>query len=88
MCKLITNFKINNLNLGTSFPCSFNSVRDIDNYEEIISILHDYLPLELCLIILNYLQKNINFTIYCYYSINYGSNKLQGFLCNPSLMIK
>lgn len=87
--KILTNiFKDNNLNLGESFPCSFDSMLKINNYEEILNILHTELPIELCFIILKYLQKKINFTIYCHYSVIYGSNKLQGFLCNPSLIIK
>lgn len=85
---LIDIFKNNNLNLRESFPCSFNYVRNIEHYDEILNILHTELPIELCLIILKYLQKNINFNIYCYYSIIHSSNKIQGFLCNPSLIIK
>ena len=87
--KIITNtFKDNNLNLGESFPCSFNSMCNDNNYEEILNILQTKLPIELCIIILKYFQKNINFNIYCHYSVNRFSNKLQGFLCNPSITIK
>lgn len=85
---LIDMFKNNKLKLRDSFPCSFHYVRNIEHYDEILNILHNYFPIELCLIILKYLQKNINFTIYCYYSINHSSNKLHGFMCNPSLIIK
>ena len=85
---LVNMHKTHDFKLRMSFPCSFDNVCNIDNYDKVLDILHNYLPMELCLIILKYLQKNINFTINCYYCINYGSNKLHAFLCNPSIIIK
>ena len=60
-----------------------------DNYQEILDILCEtMLPTELCLIILTYLNKQINFNINCYKSRSeYVHNKPYAFLCNPSLII-
>ena len=60
-----------------------------DNYQDILDILYKtMLPTELCLIILTYLNKQINFNITCYKSrCEYVHNKPYGFLCNPCLII-
>ena len=60
-----------------------------NHYDEILKVLQQtILPTELCLIILDYLQKIINFSINCHYSNTFNSNTIYSYHCNPCIVIK
>lgn len=83
---------MNNYNIkaiGWAIPISNYSILKCKNHNEILAILQKTnLPTELCLIILDYLKKTINFNINCHYSNDFYSKNPHGFLCNPTLIIK
>ena len=84
--KLMKNY--DQIRLGWMIPQFTSDKFKCNHYDEILAILQQtILPTELCLLILNFLQRQIHFTINCHYSVS-RLRQIYTFLCNPCLIIQ